>query len=80
MNCGKCKFWGEGDGTGYPYDAGHMNYCKNPGIYGYQHPSNGACGEPKTMLYAGGEKQDIMTRINFGCNQFAPIYIKVIND
>lgn len=78
MNCGKCKHWGDGDGTGYPYDAGHMNYCKHMGINGHQHPSNGSCGEPKTMIYAGGEKQNIMTRIDFGCVLFGPIYIRVI--
>ena len=80
MNCGKCKHWGDGDGTGYSYDAGHMNYCKHPGVDGFQHPSNGACGEPKTMIYAGNadKKQEIMTRISFGCVLFEPIYIKVI--
>jgi hypothetical protein len=78
MKCGKCKHWGDGTGTGYPYDAGHMNYCKNPQIHGNQHPSYGVGGERKTMLYAGGEKQDIMTRISFGCILFEPIYVKVV--
>ena len=78
MRCGNCKHWGDGTGTGHPYDAGHMNYCKHPQIDGNQHPSYGACGEAKTMLYAGGEKQHIMTRITFGCNLFDPIYVKVV--
>ncbi len=79
MNCGKCKHWGDGNGTGYPYDAGHMNYCKQSQIRGSQHPSNGACGELKTMVYVDGtQTQEIMTRINFGCVLFEPIYVKVV--
>ena len=75
MQCGECKFWhlpteAEGDGTGLPYDAGHMNYCNHPQVTGVQHPSFGACGEPKTMVYAGGETQLIMTRSNYGCVLF----------
>lgn len=41
--CGYCKFWGDGSGTGNPYDAGHMNDCNNPQISGDQHPSYGVC-------------------------------------
>jgi hypothetical protein len=68
MKCRDCKLWGDGDGTGFPYDAGHMNYCKHPQISGNQHPSYGACGELKTLVYVEGtEKQSIMTRWNFGC-------------
>jgi hypothetical protein len=78
MKCGKCKHWGDGTGTGYRYDAGHMNHCKNPSIDGQQHPSYGVGGECKTMLYVDGtEKQSIMTRISFGCVLFEPIYVKV---
>lgn len=78
MKCGSCKFWGDGDGTGIPYDAGHMNYCNNPHIAGNQHPSNGVGGERKTMVYDGHEgEQAIMTRITFGCVLFEPIYIKL---
>ncbi len=76
-NCGKCKHWGDGDGTAYPYDAGHMNTCNHPAIAGRQHPSYGACGELTTMVYAGGETQTIQTRITFGCILFEPIYVKL---
>ena len=69
--CGKCKFWGSGDGTGMHYDAGPMNYCQNKQISGVQHPSFGACGDPTTMIYTGGqEPQRIMTRYLFGCVLF----------
>ena len=70
MNCGKCKHWGDGDGTGWPYDAGHVNYCKHPQITGDQHASYGACGEPKSMIIVDGGAQShaILTRITFGCN------------
>lgn len=78
MRCNKCKHWGDGDGTGHPYDAGHMNLCKNGQINGQQHPSYGIGGETKTMVYAAGlEKQSIMTRASFGCILFEPIYVKV---
>jgi hypothetical protein len=77
MKCQACKFWGDGDGTGLPYDAGHMNYCKHPQIDGNQHPSYGAYGEPDTKLYAGQEKQHIMTRHDFGCVLFKPAYQKI---
>jgi hypothetical protein len=76
--CGVCKHWGNGDSKGYHYDAGHMNYCKNPQIHGQQHPSYGACNDIKTMLYTGEDNQNIMTRNSFGCILFEPIYIKVI--
>lgn len=69
--CRECRFWGDGDGTGLPYDAGHVNICKNPQIDGDQHPSYGACGEPVTMIYSGSiKKQTIQTRWNFGCVLF----------
>ena len=69
MKCGKCKFWGDGTGTGHPYDAGHVNYCRHPQITGDQHPSYGVGGERKSMLIVdgGGVPHHIMTRINFGC-------------
>ena len=79
MRCGNCKHWGDGSGTGWPYDAGHMNTCKNPQIDGHQHPSYGVGGELKTMVYvAGKETQSLMTRITFGCNLFEPRYVKVV--
>jgi hypothetical protein len=65
MKCGNCKYWGDGNGTGMSFDAGHMNYCKQPQINGMQHPSYGA------MVYTGwGGDQDIMTSIIFGCILF----------
>lgn len=71
MNCSNCKHWGDGSGTGMPYDAGHMNYCHHPQITGMQHPSYGACGEPKTMVYDGhAGEQEITTRSDFGCVLF----------
>lgn len=71
MKCGQCKFWGSGDGTGYPYDAGHMNYCNHPQIDGQQHPSFGACNDLKTMIYVEGRAtQFVKTRIDFGCILF----------
>lgn len=76
--CGYCKYWGDGSGTGNPYDAGHMNDCNNPQISGDQHPSYGVCGERKTMVYVSGtEKQFIQTRITFGCNLFEQTKQKV---
>lgn len=70
-HCIDCTHWGDGDGTGFSYDAGAMNYCKHPSINGIQHPSYGACGDTKTMLYTGGlPSQSIMTRRNFGCVLF----------
>lgn len=73
MRCYDCAHWGDGDGTGLPYDAGHMNYCNQKQVAGNQHPSYGACGEPMTMIYDGhtGE-QSIMTRGVFGCVLFEP--------
>lgn len=79
--CRNCRYWGDGDGTGMPYDAGHMNNCRNKQISGDQHPSYGVGGETKTMVYsnywrrdsntyAGTEKQIIETRWSFGCNLF----------
>ena len=71
MKCFDCKFWGEGNGTGMPYDAGHVNYCMNPQIAGNQHPSYGVLGELKSMLIAEGRStQIIMTRGTFGCVLF----------
>lgn len=79
MKCGKCKHWGDGDGTGYSYDAGHVNYCKNAQINGLQHPSQGVGGELKSMVIVDGsdKPQLIMTRISFGCILFEPIYVKL---
>lgn len=76
-NCGKCKFWGNGDGTGIPYNAGHINTCKNPQIDGQQHPSYGVGSDLKTMVYAGRETQTIQTRVSFGCILFEPIYVQL---
>lgn len=77
MRCNCCKFWGEGDGTGIPYDAGHVNYCKEPRINGWQHPSFGACGEPKSMVIAVQDKpQTVLTRGVFGCVLFVQREIK----
>lgn len=81
MRCRDCKFWGNGDGTGLPYDAGHMNDCRNPHISGNHHPSYGACGETETKIwaqtcndaskrYTGSASQIMMTRWNFGCTLF----------
>lgn len=71
-NCSKCTYWGDGDGTGYHYDAGNVNQCKHPQIDGQQAPSVGACGEPTSMVMAGGETQLIMTRWSFACILFQP--------
>lgn len=77
MKCCECRFWGEdGNGTGVPYDAGHMNYCMHNQINGEQHPSYGSCGEPVTMIYMNAEApryQHVMTRRNFGCVLFKEI-------
>lgn len=71
MRCYDCQFWGGGDGTGIPYDAGHVNYCKNPQIHGNQHPSYGACGEPTSMIIVDGlQTQALLTRGKFGCVLF----------
>lgn len=76
MKCQKCKYWGDGDGTGMAYDAGYMNYCKHPSIDGNQHPSYGVMNERKTMVYSdgtGASGQYIMTRYSFGCVLFEDI-------
>lgn len=71
MRCYDCKYWGDGSGTGYPYDAGHVNYCKNPQIDGDQHPSYGACGDITSMVIVESiSPQQIQTRGNFGCVLF----------
>jgi hypothetical protein len=71
MKCSNCRFWGTGDGTGYPYDAGHVNYCKQEQIDGIQHPSYGACNDPTSMVMVeGAATQHILTRHNFGCILF----------
>lgn len=71
MRCRDCKFWGDDAGTGIPYDAGYMNYCKHISIDGQQHPSYGACGDAPTMVYIGGDShQNVMTRATFGCILF----------
>jgi len=75
--CNKCKYWGEGDGTGVPYDAGHVNYCQHPLITGKQHPSSASYRDheiSKVMVNGGDDKSyTIMTRRNFGCNLFEEI-------
>jgi hypothetical protein len=81
MKCGDCKHWGDGDGKGFAYDVGHMNYCNHKQIKGVQHPSFGAVHyETETMLYIEGDgrPQLIMTRASFGCVLFEPIYIKIM--
>lgn len=81
MKCNKCRHWGDGDGTGLPYDAGHMNYCNQHQVAGVQHPSYGACGDPVTMVYVlyasrvtglfnEAQGQKLMTRGTFGCILF----------
>lgn len=72
MRCYDCTHWGTGDGTGMPYDAGHVNYCKHPQVDGEQHPSFGACGEPTSMIIVDGNSrpQLILTRGKFGCILF----------
>jgi hypothetical protein len=71
MRCVDCRYWGDGDGTGIPYDAGHVNHCNHPKIHGEQHPSYGACGEPTSMVMVEGvTNQHILTRRNFGCILF----------
>lgn len=72
MRCADCKHWGTGDGTGYPYDAGPVNYCKQEQISGVQHPSYGACGDRKSMLMIEGtdKPQLVLTRGTFGCVLF----------
>lgn len=76
MKCCECRYWGDGDGKGVPYDAGHMNFCTHNQINGDQHPSYGVCGEPVTMIYTNAEAprfQQVMTRRNFGCILFKEI-------
>jgi len=69
--------WGDGSGTGIPYDAGHVNYCKHPQIDGDQHPSYGACGEPTSMVIVENHyPQHLMTRGKFGCVLFEQRKVK----
>jgi hypothetical protein len=70
MKCVKCKYWGNGDGTGIPYDAGHVNDCNHPQISGIQHASYGACGDPVSMVIVDGSgiSHRILTRRSFGCD------------
>jgi len=71
MRCYDCKYWGDGSGTGHPYDAGHVNTCNHPQIDGDQHPSYGACGEPTSMVIVEEiSPQRITTRGKFGCILF----------
>lgn len=72
MRCYDCTNWGDGSGTGIPYDAGHVNYCKHKQISGVQHPSYGACGDPVSMVMIEGTDKPnlIMTRGTFGCVLF----------
>lgn len=72
-HCQNCKFWGDGNGTGYHYDAGNVNSCKHPLISGCQHPSSCSYDDrqiSKVMVDGGGKSHDLWTRYNFGCNQF----------
>lgn len=67
--CIDCALWGDGDGTGIPYDAGNVNVCRHPQITGIQHCSIGGCGEPDSKVVVEGlQKQVVWTRFNFGCN------------
>jgi hypothetical protein len=75
MRCYDCKYWGDGDGTGQPYDAGHVNYCKNPLVSGPQHPSHCDARYASQIIAHDGEHrmlqdQHIMTRGRFGCVLF----------
>lgn len=73
MRCDKCRFWGNGDGTGHSYDAGHVNECKHPLITGYQHASSAAVRDDqisKVIVDDGNEFHRITTRWNFGCVLF----------
>ena len=75
MRCCDCNFWGEGDGTGFNYDAGAVNYCKQPQIAGRQHPSQGGAdysGKTTSMVIVDGSDRvhQILTRRNFGCIMF----------
>ena len=74
MKCSHCKFWGDGTGGGFPYDAGHVNYCNQPQIDGRQHPSSASYNDneiSKVIVTSNkGEAQKLMTRWNFGCVLF----------
>lgn len=74
MRCDKCRYWGNGDGKGWSYDAGHVNVCHHRQIDGNQHPSYGACGDPTSMVMSGQSTQTITTRWNFGCILFEEIH------
>ena len=71
IQCYKCKFWGDGDGKGFPYDAGAVNYCQHKLITGMQHPSSAAYSDDaisKVMVDGGTDvAHTVMTRRNFGC-------------
>ena len=72
--CRKCCHWGNGDGTGYHYDAGNVNYCQHHLISGMQHPSSSSYNQndiSKLIVNGGdGKVYEIMTRWNFGCVLF----------
>lgn len=71
--CVKCKFWGDGDGTGYSYDAGRVNQCKHHLIDGEQHCSSASYSNDAISKVIVGNMQGpqvIWTRWNFGCNLF----------
>lgn len=73
MRCDKCEFWGDGDGTGYHYDAGNVNYCKHKLIFGRQHPSSSSYNSDeisKVIVDGSDTEHHIMTRYNFGCVLF----------
>jgi len=76
MRCYDCKVWGDGSGTGIPYDAGHVNYCNHPQINGDQHSSYGACGEPTSMVIIEQQPQKVLTRGKFGCVLFEQRKVK----
>jgi hypothetical protein len=79
MRCVKCKFWGDGDGTGNSYDAGHVNECKHKLISGWQHASSASYDTneiSKVIVDGGGVEHSIVTRYNFGCVLFVDNGVK----
>jgi hypothetical protein len=73
MKCSRCKFWGDGDGSGFPYDAGNVNYCKHTLISGKQRPSSASSDDryiSKVIVDGSDKEHKILTRWNFGCVLF----------
>lgn len=73
VRCDKCKFWGDGNGTGMHYDAGNVNYCKHNLISGRQHPSAASYNDEyisKVIVDGSDTEHNILTRYNFGCVLF----------